>query len=445
MARLLSIFSRRVEVSGSDASLHEFVPNAASFLESGGRLDVALFGDLGEKTSDIRSAFADLDGRLVHMMAMPGEVADLRKKFEYFLKLYHELASLNVSLTREKERLESDLRNAVGKSLEIEVQLSGLSATAEAEQAKLEKALASIESYEQSVQLLGIAKRDLEERLEEAEAGRAALADEERFLRGECEALAAQAEIDERRIAELSEQYQNTAALASSVGDRCKSLEGDLLLKTEQIAFLTEENGKLGHEAHQLARAKAQLEKRLSEEYAEMAAAFEQNQGDLRARDERLADLESQLKLAQSQHHLLQTANAEHREENEKLARNLRTAIEAGRQRDGEIARCQTKIGRLESEAEAASSARKQLDQARLALVARMEAQSQALREREIDVRRLENEVAGLGQRNQDLEAGSSASIEQLQLRIHELEGQLEHQVNENAYLSSTFARAEAG
>lgn len=444
MARLLSIFSRRGEVSGLEAA-HDLAPNSVSFLESGGRLDVALFGDLGEKASDIRSAFADLDGRLVHMMAMPDEISELRRKFEHFLKLYHELASLNVSLAREKERFESDLRDAVGRSLEIEAQLSGLSASAEAEQVKLEKALASIESYEQSMQLLGIAKRDIEERLGEAQAERAALADEERFLRGECEALAARAGIDEQRIAELSEQYQNSAALASSVGDRCKALECDLILKTEQIALLTEENAKLGREAHQLGRTKAQLEKRLSDEYAEMAAAFEQNQCELRARDERLADLESQLKLAQSQHHLLQTANAEHREENEKLSKSLRTAMEAGRQRDGEIARFQAKIARLEGEGEAASSARKQLDQARLALVARVEAQSQTLRECEIDIRRLENEVAGLSQRNQDLEAVSSASIEQLQLRIHELEGQLEHQVNENAYLSSTFARAEAG
>ncbi len=49
-------------------------------------------------------------------------------------------------------------------------------------------------------------------------------------------------------------------------------------------------------------------------------------------------------------------------------------------------------------------------------MVSRVEALTQALRAGEVDIRRLENEVSSMTQKNQDSEASHQASIEQLKL-----------------------------
>ena len=72
MARLFSIFARKVE--NSDFLLNDVGDSAleaSAFVEKNGKLDAALFGDLGEKTSDIKLIFSDLDNRLEQLRRSP--------------------------------------------------------------------------------------------------------------------------------------------------------------------------------------------------------------------------------------------------------------------------------------------------------------------------------------------------------------------------------------
>lgn len=442
MALLFNIFSRKVEASM--LALDHAVENgfgAPPFVEKNGKLDVALFGDLGEKTSDIRSIFTDLDGRLTHVGALAGDIMDLRQKFGYFLKLYHDLALLNVTLGREKERLETELRGTAQHAAQLDEDYGRLRTSADEGQVKLDKALANIDVYEQNVQLLGVAKRELETKLDLAQAALVAAADEEAVLRRECEALKIRIDGDVQRIDDLSERYQGSFEEATSLRERYQALEDELRLKDEHFASMKDENVKLAHDAHQLGNEKAHLEKLVNDSRAETSANFDRYQKEARLRDEQFADLKNELKAVQSREHMLQKVSTDLKSENEKLARELRDALELNRQNEVQITRYEAKVSRLAADGEAAQTARKQLDQARLAMISRVEALTQALRAGEVDIRRLENEVSTLSQRNLDIETSYAGSLDQLSLRIHELEGQLEHQVNENAYLSSKFPK----
>jgi chromosome segregation ATPase len=441
MARLFSIFARKAESSdfllenAGDHGLEE-----GSLVERNGKLDPALFGDLGQKSGDIKAIFADLDSRLVHIDALTGDIANLRQTFGHFLRLYRDLALLNVSLGREKKRLEDDLSALNQHSAQADEELMRLRVTCDDSQSKLEKALGNIEVYEQNMQLLAVAKRELEGRLEEAQTALAAAADEEGVLRRESDALKARILGDSERIRDLSEKYQRCFEEATTLRERCLVLEGEHRAKDETLALLKDENVKLAHEVEQYGKDNANLEKLVNDGRAEMSAAFDRYQKDIRVREDQIGSLKNELKGARSQEHTLQKVNADLKAESEKIAKDLREALEINRQNEVQITRYETKISRLASDGEAALVARNQLDQARLAMVSRVEALSQALRTCEVDIRRLENEVSGLTQKNQDLEASKAASLEQLTLRIHELEGQLEHQMNENAYLTSRFA-----
>jgi len=442
MARLLSIFSRKFDSAVLALNYDgENEQGAIPFIEKNGKLDAALFGDLGEKTSDIRSIFTDLDGRLAHVAALAGDITDLRQKFGYFLKLYHDLALLNVSLGREKERLETEGQAIGQRAAQLEEDYERLRATSDDSQVRLDKALANIEAYEQNVQLLGVAKRELEAKLDQAQTALIAAADEEAVLRRECDALKARIDGDELRIDELSERYQDSFEEATSLRERCQALEDELRLKEGQLASMKDENVKLAHEAHQLGKEKIYLEKLVNDGRAEMSASFDRHQKEIRLRDEQSSELKNELKLVQASEHVLQKVNVDLKSENEKLSRELRDITETNRQNEVQIARYEAKVTRLAADGEAAQVARKQLDQARLAMVSRVEALTQALRASEVDIRRLENEVSTLSQKNLDIETSYAASLDQLSLRIHELEGQLEHQVNENAYLSSKFSK----
>ena len=442
MARLFGIFARRVD--GSDflpIPLDEGTAGSASFIERNGRLDSALFGDLGEKTSDIKGIFSDIDSRLLHVETLTADISELRHKFGHFLKLYRDLALLNVALGREKERLESDLLSVSESAAQTQDEAQRLRLACDENGVKLEKAHSAIEAYEQNVQLLGVAKRELENKLQEANSALGALGDEESVLRRECDALKARIYGDEQRIRDLSEKYQSSFEQATSLRERCQVLEGELRTKGESFAAQREENVRLAHEVERLGKDNGGLEKLVSESRAEMSAAFDRYQKEVRTKEEQLGELKNQLKTARSEEQTFQKINGDLKSENETLAKDLRAALETSRQNEVQITRCEARISRLAAEVDTALAARSQLDQARLAMVSRVEALTQAVRAGEVDIKRLENEVASLTQANQDLKSGYSVSIEQLNLRTRELEGQLEHQTNENAYLASKFAR----
>ncbi|HWJ69184.1 MAG TPA: hypothetical protein VNS79_03945 [Sphingobium sp.] len=415
-----------------------------SFVEKDGRLNAALFGDLGERTGNIRDIFGDLDGRLAHVNALAADITDLRRTFDHFLRQYHDLALLNVTLGRDKERLEAELQGLELHCSQVEEDHQALRASYDDGEMKLEKALANIESYEQNVQLLGVAKRELEEKLQEAQTALAAAADEETVLRQECAALKLTVAHDEQRIDSLSGKYQDSFEKATSLGERCDVLDSELRQKDEQLAGARDENARLVHETHQVEKEKAHLDKLVSDSRTELTASFERYQKDVRLKDEQLGVLNNELKSVHAREHMLQKVNADLKSENEKFAKDLREALEANRRNEVQMSRYEAKVGRLTVDGEAALNARKQLDQARLAMVARIDALSQSLRVSEVDIRRLENEASTLTQRNQDMEVSYAASIEQLTQRIHELEGQLEHQMNENAYIASKFSRGNS-
>ncbi len=445
MARLFNIFAKKAPpsvVAWNPAG--ENMLGVVSFIEKDGRLDSSIFGDLGEKTGGIRGIFTDLDSRLVHVAALAGDITDLRRTFDYFLKQYHDLALLNVSLGREKERLEGEVHRLSDHSARLEEDYAGLRASFDDSQVKLEKALTNAEANEQSIQILGVAKRELEERLQETQSALAIAGDEDIVLRRECEALKIRIASDEHRISDLSERYQDSFEQATSFGERCEALEGELRIKSEQLAAAQDGNARLAHDVLQFEKEKVNLEKLVSDSRAEMSGNFERYQRDIRARDEQLGDLKNELKSVRSKEQMLLKVNADLKSDNERIGRELREAQEINRRHEVEITRYEAKVSRLATDLEAAQNARKQLDQARLAMAGRVDALSQSLRIGEVDNRRLENEVASLVQRNQDMEASHAVSLEQLNLRIHELEGQLEHQMNENAYLSSTFEKMKS-
>lgn len=438
MARLFSIFARKVE--NSDFLLNDVGDSAleaSAFVEKNGKLDAALFGDLGEKTSDIKLIFSDLDNRLEHVEALTSDISHLRQKFGHFLKLYRDLALLNVSLGREKGRLETEAHVMSQRNGQIDEEVQRLRIACDDSQVKLEKAVANIEVYEQNTQLLAVAKRELEVKLHEAQVALAVAADEEGVLRRESNALKDRIVGDEQRIADLSEKYQASFEQATSLRERYQALEAELRAKGESFAALKDENVRLAHDVEQFSKDNAHLEKMVNDSRAEMSAAFERYQKDVRTREEQISDLKGELQTSRSQETMLQKSQIELKAEHERLSKELRDASELNRRHEVQITRCEAKISRLTADGEAALVARNQLDQARLAMVSRVEALTQALRAGEVDIRRLENEVSSMTQKNQDSEASHQASIEQLKLRVHELEGQLEHQMNENAYLTS--------
>jgi chromosome segregation protein len=444
MARLFGIFARKVDAPHylSEAEEDDAAGNSG-LLERGARPDSTLFGDLGEKTGDIKAIFSDIDGRLHHVETLASDISELRQKFSHFLRLYRDLALLNVSLGREKERLSGELQGSTDQATRAQQEAHALRQLCDDSAVKLEKAQASLEAYEQNVQLLGVAKRELETKLQEAHSALSALGDEESVLRRECDAFKARIFADEHRIRDLSEKYQSSFEQATSLRERCQLLEGELRAKGESFASVREENVRLAHEVDRLGKENVNLEKLISETRTELSAIFDRYQKEVRAKDEELGDLKNELKTVRSDEQTFQKINGDLKNENERLARELREVQEAHRQTELQVSRGEARVTRLVGEMEATKAARNQLDQARLAMVSRVEALTQAVRSGEVDIRRLEGEIAALGQANQDLKAGHATTIEQLNLRIHELEGQLEHQKNENAYLTSKRARED--
>ena len=449
MGMLHNLFARSAGIPVAEEPVRrEWHPKGGEEAPGGhGIEDSAAFEFLAKSQQSVDHYMWSVGQGLATVQQLSDQMRSLKGEMASTFDEHRRLAAANVALRQGLDHAQGKLSEKTAENddlhREIVANRSKLKETSEA----LEKARAELEAIEHRHHLLGISKKEVDELLSRTSSQLAIAQDEAEGLRLECGALKLRVEADSNRIAELSASYNEAHEKSVLLTKRCETNEASLQLKGEEITELKQSAESLTHENSRVLQFANQKGLEADQTRSEMSKLFEKYQSDTKSKEADLNLVRFEADSLRSSVRMLEQINSDLKIENEKVMTDVRHLQEATKQFEVTVARLEGKLARTGGNLDATLTAKSQIEQSREAMAARLDATTQALRGREVDVKRLENEVAAQASQIEEQSALYHDTLEALNARVFELEKELASQLNEVRFYATqaeTNKRVEA-
>ena len=399
--------------------------------------DIAAFELLGERQQSISGGVDLIIKDLGAITSVLQQLATLKADLARTFEAHRRLAMENADLLKDKERAEQGLREKSAQHDVLAADLRIAKASLEEASRNLEKARTDLESLENRYHVLGVAKKEADELLQRVQSQLQAAHDEVSSLERDVAGLREHSENQAARIVELSEKYNETNSKFAFLSNRCEILEAGVQEKTVEIVGLRELVDLLTQEKESSLAYGRQKEQEATQARTEASRSFQQGQQDKKVREIEIGKLRIELDTVRSNLKTHEDIGAEMRIQCDKLTADLAYQEDRNKTLEAANSRLEAQVARMSAKLDSTMSAKSQIEQSRAVISARLDTLTQAIAEREADVRRLEKEVATLSIRNEEQTAMSGDAIEALNSRIFELEKELTARQNESAFYAS--------
>lgn len=439
MATIMKLFSRYTS-SDADAGMEEA---RARQLARTGRdaplhaQDVAAFERLGESQQAIDFTLAHVVQGLTSLQALTEQMSVLKASLARSFEEHRKLALANSAIKQDRDHAEQRYFEKSAQYDETHSELVALRAEAEDLRRNFERTRTDLDTLEHKHQLLGVAKKEVEEQLTRTAAQLVGAQEEIESQGLEVSSLQEMVDSYGVRIGELTAKYNDANNKTVLLTNRCEALEGSLQQKVDEVLGLTEQYDLVSQEKESAVLYSQQKEQEAVHARSEMARMFQQGQQEKKARELEISQLKAELDSARAHVKTLDVSVEDTSAENERLNTQLRRLEDQNKQYEVSVGRLESKVARLNARQESAASAKAQLEQSRATISARLEAVTQALCERDSDVKRLEAEVSRLAAQVEQQSAMSQDSIEAYSAKVFELEKELSGQRNQTAFYVS--------
>jgi chromosome segregation ATPase len=441
MGKITTMFSR-FSANGKNfldnKSLPQSVHNRGDFLESQLHVqDVSVFETMGENQRSIDFALANVLQGFAGFNAVFDQLAAIKVDLARSFDEQRKLALVSSALKHERDHA---LQRYAEKSSQYETshsELLILRGKVDELQRNYDRAQASLEGLEHRHHMLGVAKRETEDTLSRNSIQLADALDELEARRLEVSSLQDLIEINNTRVGELTIKCTEASNSALMLSNRCETLEASLQQKIAELIEITDRFDLIYQEKEAAINYSQRNEQDAAHARAEMGRINQQFKQEKKSRDLEIQHLKSELGEARARAKTLEEVSNEAVADNERLtAANLKLEDRV-KQSEVALELHENKAERQNSKVGLLVNAKAQLEQSRVTMAARLEAVTQALSDREADVKRLNGEVAMLSGQVEKQSGVSSDNIEALTAKIFELEKELSAQCNETAFYAA--------
>ena len=438
MARILNLFGRSVDIEkDAESETVERRPRKQSTDYDALGIDGAdmeTVENLAETQRSIEVSLSSVTGGLAEVQALTAHMATLQGNFTALFEDYRRSTLASLKLEQDRDRYSDQLRE---KSQEVEI-LRGESGTlrreVETARTSLARAQSDLEAFEKRTHLLEIAKKEVEQQLIMVSANLRAATEEAESSKLAVAPLRQQVEADAAKIGELSAKHHEVYEKSLLLAERCEKYESGLAALNDQISGLRSQLDSMTHERDNLQLYAQQKDIETSQLRGDLSRSFDKAQLELKSKDKEIADIRADNESHKSSAKIYEQVNLELKFDNEAKSAHIRQQHEMVAKLQLSISQLEAKVDRMTGELDAALSAKAQTDQSRAAMASRVESVAQALRAREADAFRLENELTSMTTQLEAQGARSRSTIDSLEARIFELEKELSAQRNETAY-----------
>ena len=352
------------------------------------------FHFLGESQKLIDSSLTDVNAGLAFLESLTSSVASIEKEvteaFERHRKLAVNNSGLNFDFQLIKEKYDAEHERNSQISADLEVSLSQVKELSQ----EIDSLRAEFDILIQREHLLNIAKKEAEESISDNLFTISSMQSEIENLELNNKSLLLQVESDATRILELSSGLLEANQTAVLLAKRCENFEVAISTSTEALSSARDLGEKLSRENEDFAQKLLQREQEVAQLRSEMSRLFEKNQHDFKLKDREILEYRTSTDSLTSRVQMLEQVNASVKAENEKILAELISLKEANKQLEITAGTLERKLSRSSASLDSVRAAKSQVEQARTAVTSRLENTLQSLRAREIDVKRLENELA---------------------------------------------------
>ncbi|WP_295527037.1 hypothetical protein [Novosphingobium sp. Chol11] len=379
------------------------------------------FHFLGESQKLIEKSLVDVNSGLSFLQSLTGIVASIEKEvagaFERHRKLAVDYSGLNYDYQFIKVKYDEEFT----KNLEISTDLGQSLGQVKALTQEIDGLQAEFDILIQREQLLNISKKEAEDSLSENLITISSMQSEIENLELNNKSLLFQVESDANRILELSSSLLEATQTAVLLAKRCENFEDVISSNTEALSLARDLNEKLSRDNEEFTQKLLKREQEVAQLRSDLTQRFEKNQHDSKLKDRELHEYRNTIDSLNSRVQMFEQVNASVRAENEKILAELISQKEANKQLEITAGTLDRKLSRLNANLDSVRTAKAQVEQSRTAVTSRLENTLQALRGREIDVKRLENELAQQSADLNDQNASQDEKLLQANSQIHEL------------------------
>ena len=439
MSTLMSLFTRRKFSLPSDDAFITSMANETS----GNAKDLATFGSLGASQQSIEYVLESVQQGLNGVQALVEQAAvlktDLAKSFDE-----HRMVALENSVLRqERDQIQQRLTEKVEQHKTTYAELVSLQAETEDVRRGYERTRTDLDALEHRHHLLGVAKRETEDQLDRYVNQLAVANEEVENLRIAASSLQDIVDDYKTQIADLNARFNESNHKSLLLANQCEALENALQQKFDEIVLINENYDLIFKEKEDLLVYSRQKEQELLSLRADVSRMFQQNQADKKTRDSTINQLQADLDRARANIKMLEDVNDETSTENKRLVLEVTRLGELAELSGVKVARLEASAERLNAKLEATLEAKGQIEQSRATMAARLEAMTQLLAEREVEAKRFADEVTRLASQVERDSAVSKDVVENLEMKIHELEKELSAQRNEATFFASQLQAAQ--
>jgi chromosome segregation ATPase len=358
----------------------------------------------------------------------------LQTNFTALFEDYRKLNLATVKIRQDRDRFAQQYRE---RSQEVDAarnETSSLRWDLDAVRVNLTKAQGDLEGLEKRNHMLEVEKKEFEQRLTTLSSNLRTAVEEAEANKLELNSLRQQVEGDASKLGEMTARHREAYEKSLLLAERCETYDVTLKGCYEQISGLQRNLEQLTQERNNLQHYSHQKDVEISQLRADVSRSLEKSLADLRAKDRDLADLRTENESYRSNAKIYDQVHGELKLDSETKSSQLRHQEEMITKLELANYKLEAKVGRVVADLESALTAKTQTDQSRAAMSARVDAMAQALRGREADVFRLENQISNMNAQLEDQGARGRSTIEALEAKLFELEKDLTAQKNETAY-----------
>jgi len=437
MGRLTNLFSFTPFAANAT---HDVIVDAGSDkreIAADGTADQSVFRFLGESQKAIERDLALVGEGLKTIGALAGSTATLRLEIIEAYDRHRRLAALSSNLGFDLSQVRDALQEKTAQFDALQTQFLNEQGKLKLANEDVQKFSAELEILRQNHHLVTVGKREAEENFARAANQLALLQGELHGLNLELGAAKLQVDSDADRIRDLSAALLEANQSKALLGKHCEVLEASQDVNNHEIAALREANETLLRDSIEANQCASQKEQESAQLRSEMTRLVEKQQSELRVRDRDLNQARSDVDMLRARVGMLEQVNLETKTENEKVLSEIRALRESNKHFEVVVGTLEGKLARANANLDALTETKTQIDQSRLAVVSRLDATAQALRSRDIDVKRLENEIAHQAMLLEEQGAQHRDVVAHLSNMITQLEKELFSRNNEIEFLNS--------
>ena len=432
---IMSLFSRK---GFGEAAAAEFEHHEPSLSNAGLAVrNSASFEEMGESQQVIDGGIDAVVKNLEEISGLAKQLSSLRRHLVRSFEAHRKLALSTAVLEQDRAYVRQSLTEKTAQFDTATAELRTLRETHEEVSRGFEKARSDLDVLNNKYHSLSVASKGAHEALQNTQPQLSAAHDEAEGLRSDIATLKALNDSSMARISELLEKYNDANSKNVFLTTRVESLESALQEKTADILGLRELHDLVCQEKESAVVYGRQKEQEGTQLRTETAKLVQINQQDRKAREIETGQLRAELDIVRANLKAHEAIGAATRIENDKLVVEVKRLEDRNKTLEAAAARNEAQAARLSTKLELTLTAKSQIEQSRAVIGARLEVLTQALSEREDELKRMEADLNTRAIKADRQNAIAQDSIDALHARIFELEKDLASKQNEVAFYTS--------